>query len=159
MVVTFDLDGVIADGRYTELHTRDEYWDLPLHSPQVPEALLRIGMANDVYVITARHYPGATRHVKDWLRFNKVNVNYIDGIITGINWRMKPFVFQALKANWHIDDHPELAKLEHPEVLLMDNPHWPANQKCQPYNFRLYNWPTIEHFCDSELPHMEGNLL
>lgn len=106
VVVTFDIDGVIAGGRYIPEWERfpEVYMELPLLDPSAPEVIHEVAKKYSVYLISSRSYPQALSSTRLWL--NKVGFYMPDfsGVLVGLTPHQKAAMASLLGSVMHLDD-------------------------------------------------------
>jgi 5'(3')-deoxyribonucleotidase len=144
MRIALDLDGVIVDGstyhpeerRGPALYLATSPYDLS--TPGIFESLC---LHHEVYIITARHYPGAFGDVVLWLQ--KHGMCLPAGILTYVAPEDKAAVANSLGADVFVDDHPRAFQagelLFGGTTLLMNNPGWQENLAVATPN-RVSSW-------------------
>lgn len=136
MKLGFDLDGVICEGKYLTQPERASEAYMALKPLAVPWIWNKLCDRHDVYIITARSYPGAVDDVYQWLTDN--NLDLPAGVMCGephftheamVIWKRQ--LVLALGLKFYIDDSPQIYKELAScwaNVYLMNNFNWPENQ-------------------------------
>lgn len=132
MTIALDLDGVIVEWADIpkEQRCREAYDKLPPIAGAI-NGLNKLCWGHEVFIITARHYPGAFVHILNWL-IREAGLDWQDctliaGVPTSSKWR----VYQAIDADIAVDDNPRAFEKLPPRTLgiLFHNPlnqgQWP----------------------------------
>jgi hypothetical protein len=107
MIVSLDIDGVLAGGEYIPEWDRTNgaaYAALPLIDPQIPEYIHAIAKRHSVYLISSRQFPGALDTTRLWLNKQRFCMTDFCGVIVGLNHTTKIEMVKLLRATLHFDD-------------------------------------------------------
>lgn len=152
----FDMDGVIAEGKYTNLaqlqgkDVYDAYARLDALDPSFHKVWDRLVTSHDVYIITSRSGPEALQSVMDWLQAQAVWPP--KGIICGPVGHQSQAAFKcpvvdALELDAYFDDNADVVGWMH-RGALVDNPAWPENQLANGFN-RVHTWTEIGTYIEN----------
>lgn len=113
--ISFDLDGVIAEGGWVPVEERSNktYYKKGVVSPEVIPTLDLLSILYDIYLISSRGHKDANLGSRAWVHFALgLELDTIAGVIThsGTDDTIAPFdkasIVQALGIELHIDDDP-----------------------------------------------------
>lgn len=129
-VISFDIDGVIAGGRYTPEwdRTPNHYLGLPLVDSRIPEILKRLAKDDwNIYLVSARRYEDALSSTRLWLERHRISVA---GVLVGVPRLLKGSVIEILHAEKHFDDDLSVVKMIHGgRGVLFYSPEWDYRQE------------------------------
>lgn len=111
-VICFDIDGVIAGGKYIPDWDRypEHYLKLPLIDPSIPSIMTKLADIYNIYLVSTRRYKDALSTTREWLEKNKLDLKLFSGVIVGIPRLMKSPIIEALGAKLHVDDDLTIVK-------------------------------------------------
>lgn len=159
MRLGFDLDGVIADGKYLDLSkipigqdVYSLYQDLDPYEPATVAIWNALCKDHDCWIITARGsgkqspFKNSLDSVIDWLQ-NR-NFTLPRGIFTGVRKSDKTWLCQDMNLDMYIDDSTSCFEAYNPtfstRMLLMNNPLARDNQEFKhPFIPRVNSWPEL----------------
>ena len=152
MRLSFDMDGVLADGQYVpeEKRTPEFYLTLAPISDLARRTVNALSRNHTVYIISSRHFADATRTTQQWLWRNGFILEDLAGVLCGIPIDQKVDLCNMLGVRYHVDDDP--AMMDYGEIwndfvtpLMLRNPSR-FNYKS---NISLWdNWDSLHaYFC------------
>lgn len=159
MRLGFDLDGVIADGKYLDLSkipigqdVYSLYQDLDPYEPATVAIWNALCKDHDIWIITARGsgkqspFRNSLKSVVDWL--NGQGMLFPRGIFTGVRKSDKIWLCQDMNLDMYIDDSTSCFEAYNPtfstQMLLMNNPLARDNQEFKhPFIPRVNSWPEL----------------
>lgn len=143
-VVSFDIDGVVAGGKYIPEWDRDtqHYSKLPLLDDKIPRILKRLSKNWNIYLVSTRRYEDALTSTRGWLERFGIEVA---GVIVNVPRLLKGPVVEILKAEMHFDDDLSVVKMIHGgRGVLFYGPEW-AYRKEDLEGVRVVNdWDGVE---------------
>lgn len=147
MILTFDLDGVIADRSHlpADARTEEYFINKTLLEPDVNKYIAKLSKDHVIYIITSRKteiYPVTAR----WLDKQGIS-KYISGLICAGSYQEKADIMRPYHC--HFDDDPRVFDsytLGMNFGYLVDNPDWDLNQNDNYYK-RVMNWQEIMKVC------------
>ena len=119
MILTIDIDGVLAGGEYIPEWERypERYLTLPLIEEGLPSLIHKLARKHSLYLLSSRAFPNALDYTRLWLE--KVGFASADfcGVVVGAGKTEKVVLTQLLQATIHIDDDYRVVdKLERGDV-------------------------------------------
>lgn len=154
--ISFDLDGVIAEGGYTppENRTNEFYTKKGFADPEVLPSLQWLSILYDIYILSARSHNEANLGIRAWLHFALgLELDTIAGIVSddGRGARAEDHVMNkagiadALGIVVHFDDHPDhVRSMPGRGVLVVSN--MPSSQEAAGKVPTVYNWDQVREF-------------
>lgn len=148
MILSFDIDGVLAGGTYIEEWDRkpSTYAELPLLDTEIPHYLASLSLDNDVFVVTSRSFNGAEAVTKAWLEQHNI-LQSITGLLCVQDWVSKIIMANTLKSKLHVDDDWRvIAPLCQRGVLFLgaDKDNWYPWSKRHVHSARaVFSWPKL----------------
>jgi hypothetical protein len=164
MILTLDIDGVIAEMATCDLDPTKRTWTNYRNKQPHPKldlkVLNRLLNSYHTYFVSARSFEGAADCTRVWLREIGVEVDKSLGVIcaeggASADWtsmsHLKSGVLSYLGSTVHVDDHPLIIEsLQVPTVgVLFRNDHYDGNLKyfrgeATSKGILAEDWPEIE---------------
>lgn len=151
MKIAFDLDGVIAEGKFVALPLGDTHERMQHYMQLQPYDVHTAGIFNqlcqqhEVTIVTSRHEFNALHQITVWLHLQGMRAPH--SIITHCDPLDKGAVCRALNIDLFFDDHPEAFQAGMKAgvfSVLVNNPGWDLNQQLEIVtNARCYGWQHI----------------
>lgn len=136
-VISFDCDGVIAEGSYVPIQDRTNklYFQKKPIDPQIAGYIQFLSIIYDIYIISYRHHEAANLGLRAWLAVVLgMNLDSIAGVITypgdpnyDADPRWKGQVIQVIGSQVHFDDDPKVIEAT-PVGILVPGAGWPESQ-------------------------------
>lgn len=106
MIITIDIDGVLAGGEYIPEWERypERYLSLPLLEKDLTTTIHKLARKHSLYLLSSRGFPNALDYTRMWLEENSFSMSDFCGVIVGLGKTKKVYLVDTLKADCHIDD-------------------------------------------------------
>lgn len=156
MILTCDVDGVIAGGEFIPEWERypERYLSLPLLEEDIPHQIHKLAAKHSLYLLSSRKFPNALDYTRLWLNQSGFSLTDFCGVLVGLGAKEKVMVAQALHSNLHFDDDFRVASITPlcMGVLIRHDQaasHYPWSERAVatgwPY---LRNWNDITKFTE-----------
>lgn len=132
-VISFDLDGVIAEGGYMpyEERTEEAYQAKKFIDRKIDLYLNYLADFYDIYIISFRHHEGANLGARQWFMDEHVGMDTLAGVITHPaspevrdgNHLWKGETARVVGSQFHLDDDPRVVKSCEVGVLFDPTPN------------------------------------
>jgi hypothetical protein len=173
--ISFDLDGVVADGHYVPVEERTNavYFRKPPVRADVAAMLRNLAIYYDIFFISARSHINANIGARAWLKYILgLDLETVAGVITGsLTWDgvdpTSPYskipAIQSCGSRIHIDDDPNIiAQLPYVGLLMPSNDGWAKSAAAAGQYPTCRTWPILMHFLltpGAELPSAQAPVL
>lgn len=150
-IISFDIDGVIAESPYIHLKDRTvkSYLARKLFNEDVPFRLNKIIAQADVWLISKRKVLDGNVQVVTykWLVNNGINILGLKGVICNLGTAQKGKLTELLGSAVHFDDDARVLDYVFAPCkgYLVNNPDFELNQTA---NYpRIHTWQEISKIC------------
>jgi hypothetical protein len=155
-VLSFDVDGVVADGEFIPVLNRTpaRYQQSWVIEPKAAAIINHIATyIADVYFVSSRSCTNATVLTRRWLYGIGVDPDRIAGVICNVVPAKKVELVQLLHATYHFDDDPKIIATMPQRGVLVACKDTPGNAEALSRFRSVRNWQEIETLCMSLTPH------
>lgn len=156
-VISFDCDGVLAEGAYTPVEDRNNkvYIKKQVAHPDVIPSLQWLSIMFDIFIISTRSHDDANLGLRAWLHFVMgLELDTIAGVITFPTTTVitkpdhmmdKAGIVRAIGSVVHFDDHPEHVRAM-PEVGVLFPSEWDISQAAVNLLPTASDWTVVREF-------------
>lgn len=157
-IISFDCDGVLAEGGWTPLaeRTNKVYCAKKVCHPEAVATLHWLSITYDIYVISTRSHEDANLGLRAWLHFAMgLGLDDIAGVITGPSAYPKDLnentpmnkasVVELLGSVCHIDDDPHHVRAM-PGVGVLMVSEMPASKEAANLVPTIASWANLREF-------------
>ena len=167
MILTIDIDGVLAGGEYIPEWERipERYLSLPLLEPDLPNTIHKLARKHSLYLLSSRKFDHALDYTRLWLEQSGFAMTDFCGVMVGLNPQRKRIIFDLLHADYHIDDDYRMKELIPNRFIFVYHEnaksHYPWSDKAAGYYDIEYalNWKEINTLIDLSLSRDAAALL
>lgn len=154
-ILTFDIDGVLTDGRYIppELRTAEYYITIPI-LPGAATAINKLSSFSTIYFVSSRRTGEPVQYTKLWLEHNGVEMQRLGGVICDITPLHKAILCTSLGSRLHFDDDPRaVAEFRGDRAVFVEGGEWTGEivDYCRHYYPIVRGWPEIYRVATSVL--------
>ena len=144
--LTFDVDGVLADGHYIPSWDRfpEVYLRLGVRDSDMAATLNQLSATHNVYLVSGRRFDDAVRVTRQWLEWVGVDVGALCGVVCGVPRLLKARVAELLGTQLHFDDDPVVCQQLGPRGAWFEGHEWDGYQHCiDADNPRVSRWSEV----------------
>lgn len=146
-IISFDIDGVLADGKMIDWHQQKDHPEIysQLKNLMPSKIWNELTLNYHIYLVSSRSFPSALEVTLSWLQQNQLTPAFARGVILNQAFH-KAAMVRMLGSQLHIDDDPAVVKELGVYGVLFRNPYWAAS--CEYYDRfgGVTNWKEAEDY-------------